>query len=85
MRRMLVIAVGLLVVASLSLAPVVVSAGLPKPPVPPAPPLLPPPVVVPPAPPVVVPGKDRGRHEGQYKNKKKKHKKHKDRRDRDDD
>lgn len=83
MRRMLFIAVGLLVIVSLSLSPVVVNAGLPKPPVPPAPPLLPPPppVLVPPAPPVVAPSKDRGRHEGHYKTKKKKHKKHKERHD----
>jgi hypothetical protein len=84
MKKTIFIAVSLLVFASLFLSPVAVNAGLPKPPLPPAPPLLPPPppILVPPPPPVVAPSKDRGRHEGHFKNKKKKQKKHKDRHDR---
>ena len=74
MKRALVIAAGLLVVASLFLVPLVGNAGLPTPPLPPLPPLLVP--AQPSA--VIVHDKHKDKHEGKHG---KKHKKHKDERE----
>ncbi len=74
MKRARTIAAGLLVIASLFLAPVAGHAGPPAPPVPPPPPLL-----LPPPPPVVVaPGVHEDRREGR---RAKKHKRHEDKRE----